>query len=214
MNKLSKDKQQRILLIALGTAALCGAIWFLVVGGQNSQILKLEDSIYTAQDKLNKAQIRTRRAAIIEEELRKLQQQIGEAEARMIPVEQLNGKKWIFDLLSNFIKNRHNVIPTGLSNDPIIGKQFLPLPKFPYSAAAYDVELRAYYHDFGKFLADFENSFPYISIHQIQIWPIATPSAASGPVADTPEELLSGTEREQLKIIMRVVVLFRSNSSS
>jgi hypothetical protein len=214
MNKLPKEKRDKIILIAVGVLIIGAAFWYLVISNQNASLKKYRDNILDVQSKLHKAELLTRRAALVDADLAKLRTEVAAAEAEMIPLEQLSGKKWLYDTLFGFIKDKHPVTLTGLSNDPVIGKQFLLLPKFAYSAAAYDVELRAYYHDFGKFLAAFENSFPYMNVHQIQMWPLATPKAASGPVGDAPEDLLTGSEREQLRITMKVVVLFKPARSS
>lgn len=215
MSKLSKEKRDKIILSAVGALALAGVFWYFVITAQNASREKYQQSIRDAQDKIYKAEMLIKRGASKQAELAELRQQIADAEAQMIPVEHLKGSKWLSDTLVNFItKNKHDVRLTNLSNDPVLGKQFLPLPKFAYSAAAYDlVEMQGYYHAFGKFLADFENSFPYIRIQKLQIWPLATPSAASGPTTDVPEELVAGPEREQLKIAMRVVVLFKPSGS-
>ena len=213
MNSLSKEKQTQLILIAVATVAIVIALWYFVMTAQNSAMHKYEVSIRDVKDRINRADIRIKRAASVQAEVADLRGQIAEAEAKMIPVEELNGKRWLFDTLVNFISGKYDVTPINLSNNGKIGKELLPLPKFAYAAAAYDVELRAFYHSFGKFLADFENAFPYISIQKLQLSPIATPSAATGPVADVPDELATGVEREQLRISMKVVVLFKPTGS-
>lgn len=209
MNKLSKEKRNQIIAIAAGALAICAALWYFVIGDQEETLRKINESTETLQTKIDKAQRLVKRRASIETDLAGLRQQIALAEAQMIPIEQLSGKKWMADRLSNFIKGRYDVTLLNLSNDALTGKQYLLLPKFDYSAAAYTVEVRAFYHEFGKFLADFENSFPYMRIQSLQIWPLATPLAATGAAADTPEELLNSDAREQLHISMKVVVLFK-----
>lgn len=208
MNK--REKQTQMLAIGIGTAVVAGLIWFFVISAFRDRLAKTEETILEVEDRIHKAELRIRRARIVEQEFAELRERISAAEAQMIPVEQLNGKKWLLDTVSRFIQtNKHDVVPTRLSNDPLIGKQFILLPKFAYSGAAYDLEVRAYFHEFGRFLADFENSFPYLRIHELQMSPIATPSAAAGPTADVPDEMLNSIEREQLRISMKVVVLFR-----
>jgi len=145
----------------------------------------------------------------VSEEFSELREKVFEVESQMIPVEQLKGRKWLVDKLVNFIKDTYDVRLTNLSNDPLTGAQFLLLPKFAYSAAAYDVEMRAFYHEFGRFLADFENSFPYMRVQNLVMWPLATASAATGPTPDTPEELMNSSDIEQLGIRMRIVVLYK-----
>ena len=214
MNKLPREKRDKIILIAVGTLALCAAFWYFAITAQQAALDKYADSIREAQEKIFKAELQINRAASRQLELAALREQIAQAEARMIPVEQVTGNKWLFDTLVNFIaQHKHDVRPTSLSNDPVVGKQFLLLPKFAYTAAAYDLEMQGYFHAFGRFLADFENSFPYINIQKLQLWPLATPSAGIGPSTDVQDELLGSAEREQLKIAMKVVVLFKPAGS-
>jgi hypothetical protein len=210
MIRLSKDKQNKILMIAAGTLVLCGVLWYFIISAQNQSASKYQDSIRDIQNKIYKAEMMIKRTATLQAELNGLRQQIAEAEAQMIPIEQLHGKKWLLDKLNQFILNKYEVTPTSLSNEPVVEKHLL-LPKFTYSGASYLLELRAHYHEFGKFLADFENSFPYISIQSLKIWPIATPSEAGG-VSEKVEDL-SETEREQLKISMKVTPLFKPAGS-
>ena len=209
MNKLSREKRNQLIGVAAGVAVLCGVLWYFVVRSLNENLAKTRVSVEDVQSKIEKAQRLIKRRAAIEEELSGLTNLMAQAEAEMIPVEQLNGKKWLLDKLNRFTKDRYDVTLMSLSNDPVIGKQFLLLPKFDYSGAAYNVEVRAFFHEYGKFLADFEKSFPYIRIQNLQIWPLATPLAATGPTADVPEELMNTEAREQLRISMRIVILFK-----
>jgi hypothetical protein len=50
-------------------------------------------------------------------------------------------------------------------------------PKFPYKAVQFSLRGTAYFHDFGKFLADFENRFPYLRVQNLELEPAATTSA-------------------------------------
>lgn len=210
MSKLSKEKQTQLALIAFGTVAVAALIWYFFVSIPSAGLQKLQQDIFDLEEKTRRAEFRIRRASTVASELAALEKQIGEVETHMIPYEQLNGKKWLLDTLTRFIQtNEHEVIPTRLSNDPVTGNEFVTLPKFAYSGALYEVELRAFYHDFGRFLADLETSFPYLRIHNLQLAPIATPSAVAGPSADLPDELLNSVDREQLRVSMKLVVLFK-----
>ena len=53
------------------------------------------------------------------------------------------------------------------------------LPKFPYRAAAFNLRGTAFFHDFGAFVADFENTFPYMRIQNIELDPASTSAATS-----------------------------------
>jgi Tfp pilus assembly protein PilO len=215
MNKLPKEKRDKIVLICVGAFLLCALLWYFLISSQNESIDKYRASILDLQSKVHRAEMLSKRAALVASELAKVQSEITEAEAEMIPIEQLSGNKWLLDTLTAFINDRRHAIRiVHITKDAVAGKQFLLLPKFAYSGAAYDVELRGYYHDFGKFLADFENHFPYMNVQQLQMWPVATPKGATVASAETAKDLAIGPEREQLRISLRFVVLFKPSASS
>jgi hypothetical protein len=77
---------------------------------------------------------------------------------------------------------------------PVIGEMNM-LPAFPYHQATSTVTGSAYYFDFGRFVADFENQFPYMRIQNLNL----EPSGA----ADDPEKL---------SFRMEIVTLIKSGS--
>jgi len=45
------------------------------------------------------------------------------------------------------------------------------LPSFPFKQVKFTITGKAYYHDLGKFIADFENTFPHIRVVNLQLQP-------------------------------------------
>jgi len=43
------------------------------------------------------------------------------------------------------------------------------IPNFPYEQASITVAGRAHFHDFGRFVADFENQFPHIRVLNLDL---------------------------------------------
>jgi len=79
------------------------------------------------------------------------------------------------------------------------------LPKFPYQAATFGVKLSARYHDFGRFLADFENEFPYLRVKNLEV----APEAAKFGVREEAGLDQRLRSQESLLINMRVVTLIK-----
>jgi hypothetical protein len=211
MNKLSKEKRDRIILILIGGVGVAAGIWYFIMGPQKAAISDYRDRIEHTQEKLLRAERLTRRDLQIRADLEELRAKISAAEGQMIPAEQVevSGKKWLLDQLNAFTQNRYDLTLRNLS-DPTVGKQFLHLPGMVYSAAAYRVDLHGHYHEFGRFLADFENSFPYLSIQNLQVSPIATPMGAQTGFVDRLEGgFQNADDREKLIVSMRIVLLFR-----
>jgi hypothetical protein len=77
-------------------------------------------------------------------------------------------------------------------------KEMNLLPKFPYKQATLRVGGKARFHDFGKFLADFENNFPYFRVINLEMEP-------------TP---LSGeADKEKLTFSMDIIALVKPGAS-
>ena len=49
-------------------------------------------------------------------------------------------------------------------------------PTFPYKQLSFTISGKAYYHDLGKFVADFENQFPHARLANLTITPVGSPS--------------------------------------
>ena len=64
------------------------------------------------------------------------------------------------------------------------------LAQFPYEAANFSVRGAAYYHDFGKFLADFENQFPYFRVQNLLLGVSGESALGAEPSARVGEEKL------------------------
>jgi hypothetical protein len=79
---------------------------------------------------------------------------------------------------------------------PTIGESDL-LASFPYKQIQFTINGTVYYHDFGKFIADFENSFPHSRVVRLVLEP------AAGPDSNT----------EKLSFRMEIVTLVKPNPS-
>ncbi|MEY2409955.1 MAG: hypothetical protein QOF48_2625, partial [Verrucomicrobiota bacterium] len=76
------------------------------------------------------------------------------------------------------------------------------LAKFPYRAAVFHVRGTAFFHDFGRFVADFENTFPYMRIQNIDLEP------SSSSLGDH----TNPNDKEKLSFKMEIVTLVNPNS--
>ena len=71
--------------------------------------------------------------------------------------------------------------------------EILMLPNFPYEARSFPISGTAFFHDFGAFLADFGNHFPYMLIQDLTL----SPDSSFGQI---------GPEREKLAFRFDLVV--------
>ena len=80
---------------------------------------------------------------------------------------------------------------TSVSCDPSTGEMPM-IPSFPYKQASVQVQGSAYYYDLGKFLADFENHFPYMRLQNLVLEPGG-----------------GGEDREKLSFHMDIITLVK-----
>lgn len=71
------------------------------------------------------------------------------------------------------------------------------LPDFPYQQVSLTVGGTAFFQDFGRFLADFENQFPYVRVLNLTLEP-------SGRMV--------GVEQEKLSFKINVAMLVKPSS--
>ena len=207
MNKLSKEKRDRLLLVAIGTGCVLAAIYMLVIGAQQSALQDISERTDTAKEKLAKAERWLRMAPTVDARLHSARAELdAKQEKNMAPVDKF---KWFYNTLDQFLAQRR-VKLVDITREPELGEVGV-LPKFPYQSASFGVKLSARYRDFGAFLADFENHFPYLRVQNLEIEPAVS---AKTVAKDT---LRSGHDRSQdpesLAITMRVVTLIKPTIS-
>jgi hypothetical protein len=169
MNKLSKEKQQQIVAVIMGTLMVVAALWFLVINGLRDKRAAARDAINAVQQKIDDGESKRQRAKAVQEHLATLEKKLGAVEAEMASGELY---AWLDTKLNDFIgQNQFLVdIPTKSRGD-IVEVQMLP--DFRYKGVKYILRGSAYYHEFGKFVAAFENTFPYISIQNVELLPVS-----------------------------------------
>ncbi len=165
MNNLSKEKKQQLLLVAFITLIIVGIIWVGLISAQNASLDALEKKAAEMRRKVDTAQKISKQAPLLLE-------QLGEAKSELQVREETMANGDLFQwFLSRMIQstssrplNNFNALPPTLVDTKLI-------PRFPYRSASYPVKINGHYHDFGKFLADIENEFPYARIQNLDISP-------------------------------------------
>jgi hypothetical protein len=101
---------------------------------------------------------------------------------------------WTYDTIRRFKQPYRVEIPDV--GHPATGDMDL-LPSFPYKQIRFDLNGTAYYHDLGKFIADFENNFPHARVVRL--------------IVERLSALDSGNEKISFK--MEIIVLVKANPS-
>ncbi len=162
MNKLAKEKRDQLIVVSIVTVLVVFALWYLVIGMQSANLGDVRKRTVELQKKISDARDLAKKGARYEAELQEVQDKLSAIEAKMLPV----GNEYIKMLTTlNQAVRTTKVDFLGELPQPIIGNVEDLFPDFPYKAAIFaDTSFYGYYHDFGKFLAEMENNFPYLRL--------------------------------------------------
>lgn len=169
MNKLSKEKRDKLILVCIAAVGVVGLLYTFVLGSQKDQLATLTTQISGAQSKLSKAESALRAADAIEAGLVENQKLIESRQEKMAPQGQYY--YWFLKLVDQFRKDEK--LDNGFIVD-ITMPEFIEaglLPKFPYKAASFGLRLNGEFHDIGRFIASLENNFPYFRVQNIRLAP-------------------------------------------
>jgi hypothetical protein len=189
MKRLSKEKRNQLVLVGIITAIVMAGLWFGLISIQQSKVAAINRNRDAAQQKLALV-----RKSIQESE--KLQAQVETAAAQLGKLEEgmASGDlySWAINTLRQF-KTPYKVEIPQFSK--IEGpRDTTLLADYPYKQATLTIGGTAYFYDFGRFLADFENAFPYIRVQNLQLEPISA---------------MSTTEAEKLTFRMDIIALVK-----
>ena len=134
-----------------------------------------------------------RNGAQLEAELDRATRQLAAAEADMASGDLYS---WAINTIRQFKLPYKVEMPQFSTIDG--PKDFFMLPEFPYKQATLTVAGTAHFHDFGRFLADFENHFSHICVLNLGL--DLNPSPAAG-------------DQETLSFKMDIVTLVKPNPS-
>jgi len=193
MNKLPKEKRNQLILVILIIGASITGIWYGLINFQQQYLKDLAERKNAAQDKLRKVELAIKNADQTEADL-------ASASKKLADVEEDMGSGDLFSWIVNkqlrpFLAPYKVEIP---QYSQLEVKDMNLLPKFPYKQATIRVGGKARFHDFGKFLADFENTFPHFRVLNLEMEP--TPLAADG-------------DKEKLSFSMDIIALVKPGAS-
>jgi hypothetical protein len=188
VNKLSKDKRDKLVLTCLGILGVLGVLYTFVLGAQKDTLNTLENQISSTGAKLAKAEALVRGAGTIETRLVQSKTLLEAKQENMAPQGQYY--YWFLQLLDLFRKKE------GFETNFILDltqPEFTEvglLPKFPYKAASFGVRLNGRFQEVGRFIADIENTYPYFRVQNIRLVPQGTlPGSLSSQNAETDDKL-------------------------
>lgn len=189
MNKLSKEKRNQLIMVIAGIlVVLVGLYWGLI----RNQYASLAQISRGRADKV--AELQRRGNAIkmsmsTVNEDKAAAQQLAQNETDIATGDYY---AWCYDLIRRFKANYKVEIPS--ISEPVVSDVDI-IPDYPYRQISLTLTGKAYYQDLGKFLADFENTYPHIRVTNLYLEPA---SAAGGG--------------EKLSFHFQIAVLVKPNS--
>jgi hypothetical protein len=194
MKTLTKNKRNGVILVAIVALAVTVGAWQAVVVTQQKGLATVTKRIADQETKLAQAQRLVSSTPSLMQDLELATQRLKAAESEMASGDMYS---WIIDTMGKFREGYAVDIPQFSREVPCAVGLF---PTFPYKAVLFNVRGTAYFHDLGRFLADFENRFPTLRVQNLEMEPVGA-SAAN-----------SATDPEKLTFRMEVVVLVNPNA--
>jgi hypothetical protein len=187
MSRLPKQQRDKLILTIVGTVFIASGLYFGVIQFQLDQLKNLRADKDKDSIKAKDVEDSIRNAKQIQVDLGRKTAQLSTVESDMASGD---AYLWMVNLIRQF-KAGYNVDISQFSgiSKPEVGLY----PKFAYNQVSINVGGSAYYHDLGKFLADFENRFPHIRIQEITLEPPGVPSG----------------DRDKLNFRLQVVALMK-----
>jgi hypothetical protein len=193
MNQLSKEKRKQLALVLLLTCGALLGLWFGVVNAQKKSLAGLAQNTKTAERKLQMVKQTIEDAEVIEAQLLEASNRLARAESTMASGDLY---AWAINTLKQFKLPYHVEIPQFSQVDG--PKDMSMLPSFPYKQASMTVSGTAQFYDFGRFIADFENEFPYVRVLNLTLEPVSA---------------MIPTDRERLSFKLEVAALVKPANS-
>lgn len=189
IKQLSTEKKQHLVAVAIGTVVALGLIYFFLIRSAQGSLAKMQASIAEAEKKHADAAKLVRSTEVEEEKLARREEQLAAMESGMVAGDP---NLWIRLTYEKFRTQAPYKVEIPNFPPPLMGDMTM-IPEFPYKSATYRVSGNAYFHDLGKFLADFENYFPYMRVMNLDLGPEES-NAATASAGDDREKLVFNFE--------------------
>ena len=173
MKKLSREKRNQFVIVILVTLAILALIGFGLIRPQYDSLSAIAKARKGADTKLQSIKHAITNSEAIANEWNETTYALALAEEDMASGDLYS---WTYDTLRHFKQSYRVEIPEV--GHPTIGESDL-LPSFPYKQIQFAINGTVYYHDLGKFIADFENSFPHSRMVRLVVEPAASTDSNS-----------------------------------
>jgi hypothetical protein len=169
MNKLSQEKRNQLTIALVATTAVVAGVWLLLINPQRQSIGRLSAQRTTLERKLGEVTRTMREAQQVDDDLADSKKALAQIEGGMAAGDLYS---WAISTIRRFRADYKVDIPQFSKIDG--PKPMTLFPDFPYKQATLTIGGSAYFDDFGKFVADFENEFPYMQLLNLTLEPVVS----------------------------------------
>jgi len=168
MKKLSSDKQKQLLLVVLITVGAMIGTAYGLIKPEFQKREKLAQARKSAERRLQQMKQTIENADQIEAQLCETKKQLDKIEEGMASGDLYS---WAITTIRTFKLPYKVEIPQFSQIDG--PREMSMLANFPYNQASITIGGSASFYDFGKFVTDFENQFPYARLMNLTLEPIS-----------------------------------------
>jgi hypothetical protein len=186
VNKISKTQRDQLVGIAVGTVVLMAILWYVGVTAKQAELSHTEKNTAQMRDTLKAAEGKIRLGEEVAGRLEARTQLLDKHEMYLAP--DRDAYAWIISTINPFIQSRKGVNIYHYSQPEVADVGIIP--EFPYKWATFHLQGTGYFHDFGKFFADLENTYPCFRVQNLEISASTT----------------AGAEAEKLNVTFDLVV--------
>ena len=190
MTKLSKEKKNQLVVAIILILAGIAGLYFGLISFQLRHLKDLADNKVKMADKLSRVEQSIKNADLIDKDLSATSKKLADLEDDMANPSDVNS--WLFNNIRQF-KLAYKAVDVPQMSTPEV-KDMNMMPRFPYKQVSLTIGGTAYFHDLGKFIADYENQYPHSRVVNLDIEP--SPS-------------MMGGERERLTFKMDIITLVK-----
>jgi Tfp pilus assembly protein PilO len=169
MNRLSKEKRNQLILVAIVVVAIICGLWFSLIRSQQDTLHALAAKKTEDLNNLSQIAETIKNSAKAKTQLLVVSNQLALAEHDMPSGD-------LYLSLVNTIRKFKVKYDVQISQfNPAGGDAPVDLlPRFPYRQVTVSITGLAHYHYLGKFVSDFENQFPTSRILNLDLSPSST----------------------------------------
>ena len=180
-----------VFLIAL---AVIAGLYFTLIKSQRAKLAAMPPRVEKAKRDLETMRHMIQLAQQTKAELKTVSVELAGVEEGMATGDLY---AWLYSTIKTFQQNYKVDIPQFSAVE--LGDVAL-LPNFPYKQVKISIGGSAYFYDLGRFLADFENSFPCIRVQNLAV----TQEGSHSPAA---------TDEDKLAFRFEIVALVKPSST-